>query len=238
MRTVHEMSELTGVSVRTLHHYDAIGLLKPTKVSKAGYRLYDDAAVNRLQTILLFRELQFPLKEIKTILAQPDFDAQRALDDQIALLELQKERLERLIDLARERKKGVIMDFSAFDTNKLDAYAKEAKEKWGDTAAYREFEKKGKSAMENNAAGEALMRILAEIGANRTLSPDAPTVQEKVKALQEHITKNFYPCTKEILASLGQMYTQDERFRANIDAFGGEGTAEFAVRAIESYCKK
>ena len=238
MRTVHEMSELTGVSVRTLHHYDAIGLLKPTKVSEAGYRLYDDAAVSRLQTILLFRELQFPLKEIKNILAQPDFDVQRALDDQIALLTLQKERLERLIALARERKKGVNMDFSAFDRSKLDAYAAEAKEKWGDTPAYREFEKKSKSAAENNAAGEALMRILADISADRALLPDAPTVQEKVKALQEHITKNFYPCTKEILATLGQMYTQDERFRANIDAFGDEGTAEFAARAIEAYCKK
>ena len=238
MRTVHEMSELTGVSVRTLHHYDAIGLLKPTKVTEAGYRLYDDAAVSRLQTILLFRELQFPLKEIKNILAQPDFDAQRALDDQIALLTLQKERLERLIDLARERKKGVNMDFSAFDRSKLDAYAAEAKEKWGDTAAYRELEKKGKSAAENNAAGEALMRIVADIGADRRLLPDAPTVQEKVKALQEHITKNFYPCSEEILASLGRMYIGDERFRANIDAFGGEGTAEFAARAIETYCKK
>ena len=232
------MSKLTGVSVRTLHHYDAIGLLKPTKVTGAGYRLYDDAAVSRLQTILLFRELQFPLKEIKTILAQPDFDVQRALDDQITLLTLQKERLERLIALVRERKKGVNMDFSAFDKSKIDDYAAEAKERWGDTAAFREFEKKGRSAAENNAAGEALMRILADIGANRALAPDAPAVQEKVKALQEHITKNFYPCTKEILASLGQMYTQDERFRTNIDAFGGEGTAEFAARAIESYCKK
>ena len=238
MRTVHEMSELTGVSVRTLHHYDTIGLLKPTKVTEAGYRLYDDAAVSRLQTILLFRELQFPLKEIKTILAQPDFDAQRALDDQIALLTLQKERLERLIALARERKKGANMDFSAFDKSNLDAYAAEVKERWGDTAAYREFEKKGKSAAENKAAGEALMRILADVGAERTLPPDAPAVQGKVKALQEHITKNFYLCTKEILASLGQMYTQDERFSANIDAFGGEGTAEFAGRAIEVYCKK
>ena len=232
------MSKLTGVSVRTLHHYDAIGLLKPTKVTEAGYRLYDDAAVSRLQTILLFRELQFPLKEIKNIFAQPDFDVQRALDDQITLLTLQKERLERLIALARERKKGVNMDFSAFDRSELDAYTAEAKEKWGDTAAYREFEKNGKSTAENNAAGEALMRILANIGANRTLAPDAPAVQEKVKALQEHITKNFYPCTKGILASLGQMYTQDERFRTNIDAFGGEGTAAFAARAIESYCKK
>ena len=238
MRTVHEMSELTGVSVRTLHHYDAIGLLKPTKVTEAGYRLYDDAAVSRLQTILLFRELQFPLKEIKNILAQPDFDAQRALDDQIALLTLQKERLERIIALARERKKGVNMDFSAFDKSKLDAYAAEAKEKWGNTAAYREFEKKGKSAAENNAAGEALMRILADIGAERALAPDAPAVQKKVKTLQEHITKNFYPCTKEIFTSLGEMYTQDERFRASIDAVGGEGTAEFAARAIVAYCKE
>ena len=232
------MSELTGVSVRTLHHYDAIGLLKPTKLTEAGYRLYDDAAVSRLQTILLFRELQFPLKEIKSILAQPDFDAQRALDDQIALLTLQRERLERLIALARERKKGVNMDFSAFNRSELDAYAAEAKEKWGDTAAYREFEKKGKSAAENNAAGEALMRMLADIGANRALAPDAPAVQEKVQALQEHITKKFYPCTKEILASLGEMYIGDERFRANIDAFGGKGTAEYAARAIKSYCKK
>ena len=238
MRTVHEMSELTMVSVRTLHHYDEIGLLKPTKVTEAGYRLYDDAAVSRLQTILLFRELQFPLKEIKKVLAQPNFDTQRALDDQIQLLELQKERLERLIELARERKKGVNMDFSAFDKSKLDAYAAEAKEKWGNTDAYREFEKKGKSAAENNAAGDALMRILADIGGDRALAPDAQVVQEKVKTLQEHITKNFYPCTKEILASLGQMYTQDERFRANIDAFGGAGTAEFVSRAIEAYCKR
>lgn len=237
MRTVHEMSELTMVSVRTLHHYDEIGLLKPTKVTEAGYRLYDDAAVSRLQTILLFRELQFPLKEIKKILAQPNFDAQRAVDDQIQLLELQKERLERLIELARERKKGVNMDFSAFDKSKLDAYAAEAKEKWGNTDAYREFEKKGKSTAENNAAGDALMRILADIGGDRALAPDAQAVQEKVKAVQKHITKNFYPCTKEILASLGQMYTQDERFRANIDAFGGAGTAEFVSRAIEAYCK-
>ena len=81
------------------------------------------------------------------------------------------------------------------------------------------------------------MRILADIGADRALAPDAPEVQKKVKALQEHITKNFYPCTREILSSLGQMYVQDERFRANIDAFGGDGTAEFVSRAIEACCR-
>ena len=88
MRTVKEVSRLTGVSVRTLHHYDAIGLLKPTEVTRAGYRLYDDTALSRLQSILLFRELQFPLKEIKAILDSPDFDPEEALTQQIKLLEM------------------------------------------------------------------------------------------------------------------------------------------------------
>ncbi|MBQ2776576.1 MAG: MerR family transcriptional regulator, partial [Peptococcaceae bacterium] len=90
MKTVKEVSNLTGVSVRTLHHYDAIGLLKPTELTEAGYRLYDDTALERLQMILLFRELQFPLKDIKVILDNPAFNQTEALSQQIALLELQR----------------------------------------------------------------------------------------------------------------------------------------------------
>ena len=109
MRTVNEVSKITGVSVRTLHHYDAIGLLKPTRVTEAGYRMYDDAAISRLQSILLFRELQFPLKEIKTILDSPEFDCMEALTQQIELLELQYKRIGELLSFAREIKdKGVI----------------------------------------------------------------------------------------------------------------------------------
>ena len=93
MKTVKEVSLLTGVSVRALHHYDAIGLLKPAKVTEAGYRLYDTASLERLQQILLFRELEFPLKEIKAILESPDFDRNKALEQQISLLELKKEHL-------------------------------------------------------------------------------------------------------------------------------------------------
>ena len=108
MRTVNEVSKLTGISVRTLHHYDAIGLLKPSRVTEAGYRLYDDTAVGRLQTILMFRELKFPLKEIKKILDSPVFDQQEALSQQIHLLKLQQKRIEQLILLACEiQKKGV-----------------------------------------------------------------------------------------------------------------------------------
>ena len=102
MKTVKEVSRITGVSVRTLHHYDAIGLLKPTVVTEAGYRLYDDAALERMQSILLFRELQFPLKDIKRILDAPDFDPMTALAQQVHLLEMQREHLEQLISHARE----------------------------------------------------------------------------------------------------------------------------------------
>ena len=101
MKTVKEVSRITGVSVRTLHHYDAIGLLKPTAVTEAGYRLYDDRALGKLQTILLFRELEFPLKEIKEMLDAADFDPMAALDDQIRLLELRREKLDQLIEHAR-----------------------------------------------------------------------------------------------------------------------------------------
>ena len=115
-KTVKEVSRLTGVSIRALHHYDAIGLLKPSRVSEAGYRFYDGEALKRLQTILLFRQLQFPLKQIKAILDSPDFDPASAIADQIRLLELQREHLDNLIRHARQiQKEGITMEFSVFD---------------------------------------------------------------------------------------------------------------------------
>ena len=122
MMTVHEVSKLTGVSIRTLQYYDNIGLLHPAEYTEAGYRLYDDTALETLQQILLFRELEFPLKEIKGIIESPAFDRQKALDQQIELLQLKKEHLENLIVLARGIKTTGVkrnMDFSAFDTKKL-----------------------------------------------------------------------------------------------------------------------
>ena len=147
MMTVHEVSELTGVSVRALHHYDQLGLLKPAEVTEAGYRLYDEDSLTRLQSILLFRELQFPLKDIGAILDSPSFDRNKALDQQIRLLELQKEHLDNLIDLARGMKLvGVkrMTDFTAFDTKKIDDYAREAKASWGTTPEWKEYEQKSK----------------------------------------------------------------------------------------------
>ena len=147
MKTVNEVSKLTGVSIRTLQYYDQIGLLKPAEYTGAGYRLYDDAALERLQQILLFRELEFPLKDIKKIVTGPDFDKKKALEQQIELLELRKEHIENLITMCRSiKKRGVKkMDFTAFDTSKLDEYSKKAKEQWGETPEYKEYAEKSKN---------------------------------------------------------------------------------------------
>lgn len=242
MKTVHEVSKITGVSVRTLHHYDSIGLLKPTTTSEAGYRLYDDTALERLQHILLFRELQFPLKDIKEILDSPDFDKNRALEQQIELLTLKKEHLENLILFARGIKMlGVryMGDFSAFDTRKMDEYAAQAKASWGKTEAYKEFEEKQKGwtkETEKNMEVE-VMSLFVEFGKMKDMDPADPKVQAQVKKLQEFFTEHFYNCTLQILSGLGRMYAGGGEFTENIDNVGGKGTAEFTHRAIEIYCK-
>lgn len=240
MKTVNEVSKLTGVSVRALHHYDAIGLLPPTRVTEAGYRLYDDTALARLQAILLFRELRFPLKDIREILDSPRFDPMEALASQIRLLELQRQHLDALISHARHiEKTGVMeMDFHAFDTTELDRYSAEAKAKWGKTEAYREFEEKtaGQTPEQQRADGSALMDIFAEFGAIRHTSPDSGEAQALVAGLQRFISQHYYTCTREILRGLGQMYVAGDTMTENIDKAGGQGTAEFVHRAIDIYC--
>ena len=243
MKTVHEVSELAGISVRTLHHYDAIGLLSPTQTTEAGYRLYDNDALERLQCILLFKELEFPLKDIKQILDSPGFERTKALDQQIELLKLKKEHIENLIDLATGiRMIGVkkLMSFEAFDTKKIDEYAKQAKESYGTTPAYKEFEEKskGRSKEQEKQIGIDMMNIFAEFG--RLLSHDVSEtiVQEKVAKLQSYITEHYYNCTPEILNSLGEMYAGGGSMTDNINNYAGTGTAEFAAEAIKIYCAR
>jgi len=240
MMTVNEVSKLTGVSIRTLHYYDTIGLLHPADITEAGYRLYDDTALERLQQILLFRELEFPLKEIKTILDSPDFDRTKALTQQIELLTMKKEHLEKLITFAREIKlKGYKnMDFTVFDTKKLDDYAKRAKEQWGKTEAYKEFEEKtkNKTADDFNTIAAGMMQLFTEFGQMKDKDAKDALVQAQVKKLQDYITEHFYNCTPQILSGLGKMYAGGGEFTENIDRAGGEGTAEFAAKAIGIYC--
>lgn len=242
MMTVNEVSKLTGVSIRTLQYYDKIGLLKPTGYTQAGYRLYDDTALETLQQILLFRELEFPLKDIKKIIESPSFDRGRALEQQITLLTLKKEHLENLIDLARGIKSiGVKnMDFSAFDTRKIDEYAAQAKATWGTTPEYHEYEEKAKdrTSEQQKSINIQMMNIFVEFGKIKEENPASEKAQSLVKTLQDFITEHFYTCSDEILANLGKMYAGGGEFTTNIDKSGGAGTAEFAGKAIAVYCEK
>ena len=241
MKTVKEVSKITGVSVRTLHHYDAIGLLPPAQVTEAGYRLYDRNSLERLHSILLLRQLRFPLKEIREILDRPDFDPCEALADQLELLKLQRSQLDELIAHTEEiLRTGVIsMNFEPFDREKQERYAREAKEKWGKTAAYKEYEEKANAAGEKGMqdAGQALMAIFSEFGRILDSAPEGAEAQALVKKLRDHITANFYTCTPQILSGLGQMYAAGGEMTDNIDKAGGPGTALFAAKAIAHYCK-
>lgn len=240
MYTVKEVNRRTGVSVRTLHHYDKTGLLKPSGLTSSGYRLYDDMALQRLHSILMFREVGFSLSEIKEILDAPDFDPDEALGQQIKLLELQKDRIGKMISLAREmrEKGGKVMDFDMFKSGGLDSFKEEVRAKWGGTAAYEEFQAKtaDKTPAELDGAAEKLMGIFSDIGTLKHTEPDSAAVREKIAELQKFITDNYYNCTNDILRGLGHMYAADERFKANIDSAGGDGTAEFAEKAILAYC--
>ena len=242
MMTVNEVSKLTGVSIRTLQYYDTIGLLKPIKYTESGYRLYDDTSLERLQQILLFKELEFPLKEIKEIIDAPNFDRNKALGQQIELLTMKKEHLENLINFARGIKGiGVkYMDFKVFDTRKIDDYSKRAKEQWGQTAEYKEFEEKTKNWTKDDEAAVAneFMRIFVEFGQMKGMNPSDEQVQLQVKKLKDYITEHFYKCSDKILAGLGRMYAGGGELTENIDAAGGIDTAEFTNEAIEIFCKE
>lgn len=301
--TVKQVSKLTGVSVRTLQYYDDIGLLSPSERTEAGYRLYEEKQLAMLQEILLFRELEFPLKDIKAILNSPAHDKEKALQQQIELLTLKKERLEGLIRLAEElqneqsnvqrgtgkeipagsadqtgnptelgastgsrTERSHTMDFKAFDNTKLEDYKNRAREQYSDTDAYKEYEVKsaGRTSEDEQVFAKEFMAIFAKFGALLKAGTDsnaasdnaadsssvdsmpdaslskasAPEAQALVQELRDYITEHFYNCTPEILAGLGKMYAADGEFKENIDHAGGSGTAEFASKAIEFYCRK
>ena len=238
---INELAKLAGVSVRTLHYYDEIGLLKPANVDEQnGYRFYDENSLLRMQEILFYRELDFSLKSIIEILSSPDYDKQKALTEQKKLLILKKERLERVISAIDSAEKGETTAMKAFDNTEFENYKEEVKEKWGQTSAYKEYSQKTKGYSKDNfnAMGEGLESLLEDFAVcmNSGASPDSTDAQILVEKLQCYITENFYTCTNEILASLGQMYVADERFKNNIDKHS-LGTAEFISKSIEYYCK-
>lgn len=241
---IKEFADYTGVSVRTLHYYDEIGLLKPAYVEEqTGYRYYDEGSLERMQEILFYRELDFPLKNICELLSSPGYDKQDALDKQRRLLLLKKERLERLIEALDSAKRGEYV-MKAFDNKEYEEtkkqYEKEVKQRWGETDAYKEHQEKTKSYskekwQEATAGLEEIMEGFARCKGSG-VTADSEEALALAQKLQNHITEQYYTCTKEILAGLGKMYVADERFRNNIDKHG-EGTAEFVSEAIGKYCE-
>ncbi len=237
---IKEFSSLTGVSVRTLHYYDEIGLLKPCEVDKfTSYRYYDENSLLRMQEILFYRELDFSLKSIDEILSSPNYDKEKALSEQKKLLMLKKDRLERLIEAIDSAKKGLDI-MSSFDNSEFEKYKDEVKEKWGSTSAYKEYSEKSKdySGDKLSALGDGMDSIIGEFSQcmNGGNAPSSGEAKSMCRKLQNYITENFYTCTKEILSQLGQMYVSDERFKNNIDKHA-QGTAEFISEAIKVYCK-
>lgn len=241
---ISEVAKLTGITVRTLHYYDEIGLLKPSEITEAGYRLYSREDLEILQQILFFRELDFPLSQIKEIMNNPNYDKEEALKKQKELLIQQRQRIEGLIKLIEKRIEGDNnMSFKEFDMNEIEEnkkkYAKEVKERWGTSKAYEESEKKTSSYNKEkwgdiNQETSEIFKGFAEL---RNSDPESEEVQELVRRWQKYITDNFYTCTNEILSGLGLMYVEDERFKENLDK-NGEGTAKLMEEAIKIYCSK
>jgi len=251
--TVNQVAQLAGVTLRTLRYYDKIGLLTPHTRTEAGYRIYSPADVEKLQQILFFRELDFPLARINEILNNPLFDRRDALKMQAEHLEKRAARYRKLSQLARETLRnlegGNKMDkkdmFEGFDYDQMleeqKQYEDEVKERWGNTEAYKEsMSKTARYTKEDwERINEVQMQNLKDLCGlyNAKVPHDDPRVQEVVDRSRKFISDNFYECPPEALGCLGQMYVTDERFTAYYDKFA-PGLASYYNDAIQYYCTK
>lgn len=246
---VKEVADLTGISIRMLHYYDKIGVLKPESISASGYRLYTDNDLEKLQQLLFFKELDFSLNEIKEMVKSPNYDKREALIAHKTILTEKKNRLEKIIDTVDKTinslEGGTKMSkkdmFEAFDMSEIEKhqkkYAEETKQKYGESDAYKESQ-----AKTQNYTKEDWERIVGEsdniyrtLAANMDKKPDDPIIQEQVEKYRKHISKYFYNCTLEIYRGLGEMYVSDSRFTKNIDKYG-IGLSSFLREAINIYC--
>jgi DNA-binding transcriptional MerR regulator len=241
--TVGALARMAGVTVRTLHHYDDVGLLAPSGRSEAGYRRYTGADVERLQRILFYRELGFGLDQVGEVLADPDTDSLAHLRRQHALLGERIERLRRLqdavafemearqvgIDLTPEERLEV---FGAFDP---DEHAAEAQERWAETDAYRESARRARGYTkddwlrirgESEAVGQAFLAAL-----QAGLPAVSEEAMEAAEAHRLQIDRAFYPCSYEMHTGLAEMYIADPRFAATYEAQAA-GMAQYVHDAI------
>jgi DNA-binding transcriptional MerR regulator len=242
--TVKQLADLAGVSVRTLHYYDEIDLLTPDTIGANGYRYYSEASLLRLQQILFFRELDFRLDEIKTILDRPGFDVVGVLQAHRRALAEKSARLAGLIrtvdkTIARLKGEANVSDqelFEGFDEEKQKEYAEQARQRWGGQDVDVSMKRWGKYSAAQKAQiiaeGEALRRDLA---ANMRAGFDSPAVQQIVARWHQHM-KNFYEPSIERLRGLGQLYVDEPAFRANYAKLDPR-LPGFFRDAIKFYCQ-
>ncbi len=241
--TVGEISRLTGVTVRALHHYDEIGLVSPGMRSDAGYRLYGPGDVARLQEVLVLRELGMRLDDIRRIVDEPGPDRATSLERHRRRISAKVDHLLRMLDaidtaIAAERggipmaNEDVLGVFGDFDPA---AYEDEVEDRWGGTDAYRESARR--TARYTARDWEQMRRESAEIDAafvalmEAGVDPDGEAAMDVAERHRSHISKWFYACTSEIHAELGRMYVADPRFAERIDATAA-GLAEYMSAAI------
>ncbi|GHJ27240.1 MULTISPECIES: MerR family transcriptional regulator [Streptomyces] len=227
--SVGQVAGFAGVTVRTLHHYDEIGLLRPGARSAAGHRRYDDADLDRLQRILFYRELGFPLEEVAVLLDDPDVDPQAHLRRQHRLLSDRIERLRKMaaaVEHAMEaRKMGIKLTpeekFEVFGDFDPDQYADEVERRWGNTEAYKESQRRAASYTKEDwkriqAEGDEITdRFVALLDAGT--SPRSEAAMDLAEEHRQWISRNHYQCDPELHACVGRMYVSDHRFTENID---------------------
>ena len=247
MYKINEVSKLIVVSIRMLHHYDKIRLLEPSKRTDSNYRMYNDDDIAILYQILLFKELEFPLQEIKQILDDKDFNRKEALKAQRNLIFKKKQRLERIlesIDDTIENLGGETMskdNFKAFGYEEVkkhqEKYKEETEKRYGNSDAYKESQEKTSKYSKNDWENimEEASGIYEELAKLRDKDSSDKLVQDLVEQWRNHISTNFYNCTIEIFRGLALMYVADERFTKNIDKYG-EGLAQFMSDAMNIYC--
>jgi DNA-binding transcriptional MerR regulator len=242
--TVNQLAKLAGISVRTLHHYDQMGILEPSRIKNNGYRFYEEKELLKLQQILFFKELDFPLIEINKIINNPYFDMEKALKDQKKLIELKKERLNSLIKtinktIKKINKKNIMKDeelYDGLDKEKMEEYAKEAKERWGNTDAYKQSQERTKNWTKED------YRKLAEDGdkwmKNFALQmnhgPKSKIVQELIDQHYNSL-RTFYEPNLQMYRGLADMYVNDPRFTAYYEKYA-KGLSRFMRDAMYEYC--
>lgn len=227
--SVSELAQASGVTVRTLHHYDQVGLLVPSRRSDAGYRLYSEQDAQRLADVLTYRSCGVPLARIGALLDADGTDRRVALRRQLALLDERADVLARqratLLRELEEQDMGITLDpqdrFEAFGDFDPTEYEQEAEERWGDTDAYRESQRRVASYTKDDWLRERaeVAAIEAELSAclDAGLPADSPRAKAAAEAHRQHIDTWFYPCSYEMQTGLADMYVADERFARHYD---------------------